>query len=257
MILWKLNEKIKIEENDIIRKLLDGLITYVNVFDKIMFQVFVACFCMNENLLSQWRAYAGKGVGYNIGFKFGTDTKFTHNIDDTSDESYIILRKIIYKTDQQDRIISKTIETIIEEAKRVEKYLSSRGGLPQNWETQAALETVNILFDIIISFKNHVFEEEQEWRLIKVTDRSRPPKQLQFRDINERLTPYLNTIIYEIDGSDYFCPITKLRIGPIIEAENTKENLQLFIKNNSTRSSNIKINPTVISVETAGYVIRS
>ena len=256
LIIDKLNEKMKIEGNETIKDLLNNLIKFVNIFDIYLYRVFVACFCEDDNLLSQWRAYAGKGVGYNIGFNFATETKFSHNPQNLSDKSHLILRKIIYDSDKQDEIISRSIDDIIEEAKRVKEDFSSHSSLPATWPSQAALETVNILFDIIISLKNSVFKEEQEWRLIKIIDPDRLPELIQFRDINGILTPYLSTIIYESNENNYFFPISKIKFGPILDEEITKSNLELFVKNIASSLSNIKINSNNISIESAGYVLR-
>ena len=254
LIIDKLNEEIKSEENNTIKKLLDNLVLYVNIFNKHLYRVFIACFCEDDNLLSQWRAYAGKGVGYNIGFNFETDTKFSHNPENLSDESHIILRKIIYNVNEQSKIINRSIAIIIEEAKRVEEYFSNRGGLPEAWPSQAALETVNTLFDIITSFKNPAFREEQEWRLIKVIDPDQLTELLQFRDLNGRLTPYISTLIYENDEDNYFCPISKIRFGPVLDEKITKSNLELFVKKAASSANNIKIKS--ITISGAGYVLR-
>ncbi len=256
LITDKLNEIIEIEENMLIKDLLSELIGYVNVFDTNLYRVFIACFCEDDNLLSQWRAYAGKGVGYNIGFNFSSDTKFSHHQENISDESHIILRKIIYDPVKQDEVISRSINNIIEEAKRVEESLLGRSGLPDAWSSQAALEAVNILFDVIMSLKNPVFEEEKEWRLIKVIDPNRLLTLLQFRNIDERLALYLSTIIYENNEGNYCCPISKIKFGPILDEKITKSNLELFVNNLASSDSNIKLNPTGISIESSGYVLR-
>lgn len=257
LIINKLNEKIEIEENEAIKKILENLITSLEAFDSFIFRVFIACFCKEDNLLSQWRAYSGKGVGYNIGFRFETDTMFSHTQENPLEKRHAFLRKIIYDSEIQNEIISNSITHIIEEAKRVEEQLLNNGGLPTGWPLQAALEAVNILIDINMSFKNAVFEEEKEWRLIEVIDPNRLSELLQFRDINERLTPYLSTVIYdEIEGNN-FCPISKIRIGPGIDEKRTRENLELFVKNIAAGSKNVKIDAADISFESAGYVLRS
>ena len=232
LVCDKLKEKINANENNNIKKILNDLINHVEGFDTILYRVFIACFCDDDNLLSQWRAYAEKGVGYNIGFNFTTDTKFSHNPEYISEDSYIILRKIIYDTNLQNEIITKSIDKIIEVAEMVEKYWTKQSsGLPVAWSSQAALETVNILFDIVMSFKNPVFEREQEWRLIKVIDPDRLFNLLNFRNIYGRLTPYLKTIIYTNEKDKYFFPVSKIRFGPILDEKITKKNLELYIKN--------------------------
>jgi hypothetical protein len=37
--------------------------------------IFIACFCVNGDLLSQWRAYGGRGGGYAVGLAANPDCK--------------------------------------------------------------------------------------------------------------------------------------------------------------------------------------
>lgn len=256
LVVDALNEKIKIEKNKRIKNLLYGLHKYVNAFETILFRVFIACFCKDGNLLSQWRAYAKKGVGYNIGINFCENTKFSHNSENVSNETHMILRKIIYDLDDQKEIILRSIDTIIKEAKNVEKSLDNKVDSNNMWSTYAALETVNILFDIIMSIKNPAFKEEKEWRLIKVIDPNQLLKLIKFREINEIITPYISTLIYEKKENNYYFPLSSIRFGPILDDKITKINLELFIKNIALNKSDIKIDLNKISIESAGYSLR-
>ena len=256
LVLDKLNEKIIVEKNILTVEILKKLMNYLEFLDPSFYRVFIACFCEDDNLLSQWRAYGRKGVGYNIGFNIKTDTMYSNILENHSDESYLILRKIIYNPEQQDEMISNNISNIIDEAKKVEDVLKSGGEISKQWTTEAALETVNILFDMILSLKSPVFKEEKEWRLIKVLDPDRRPELLKFRNINERLTPYLDTYIYDKVKDNYLCPISNIKIGPTLDGNMTKSNLKIFVKNLATSDTNIKINADDISIETAGYVLR-
>jgi len=257
LILDELKRIERIEENENIKILLTHLITYLNAFDTFIYRVFVACFCEEDNLLSQWRAYSGKGVGYNIGFNFRTDTKYSHTSEKPLEKRHVFLRKIIYDLKVQKDIISRSISTIIEETKRAAKKIFGDEDVSKTWLDEAALETVNILIDIFMSLKNPVFEEEKEWRLIEVIDPNRLPELLQFRDINERLTPYLSTIIYYENEGNIICPISKIKVGPGLDEKMTISNLKLFVKNIEAGAGIIKINTADISIESAGYVLRA
>jgi hypothetical protein len=258
LIIDKLNELIKTEKNDEILKLLNNLVNFITLINADLYHIFIACFCKEDNLLSQWRGYAAKGGGYNLSFRFNSDTKFSHNLEDptSSDESHIILRKIIYDPNEQNKIISKYLSDIISGARKAHEHFLNHGGVPNTWSSQAALEAVNILYDINISLKNPVFAEEQEWRLIKIINPSRRQELLKFRTIEERLIPYLDTAIYESIDKNLIFPICKIRFGPLLDEINTKAVLALFLNNMGTIKCNIKINPTDIKIESAGYVLR-
>ena len=64
-----------------------------------MTDVFVACFCEDGDLLSQWRAYGGSGGGYAIGYQ---DIAIRTGIVGSQYGLY----KVIYKEDQQKEIIN-------------------------------------------------------------------------------------------------------------------------------------------------------
>jgi len=211
---------------------------------------------MEENLLRQWRGYTAKNGGYNIGFNFDSDTKFSHNLENLLDVSHIVLRKVIYNLDKQNEIISKCISEIINGARKAIEYRPNHGGLPEAWEAQAASESANLLFDIIASLKNPAFKEEQEWRLIKIIDPSRIAEIIKFRNIKEKLVPYIITGIYKNVEGNYILPISKIRFGPMLDEINTKENLEIFIKNMVTIDSNIKIKAKDLQIESSGFILR-
>jgi len=245
------------KKNDlIINKILTLLIEEINRFDEIMYETYVACFCESDNLLSQWRGYATKGGGYNIGLVITSDTKFYHTLDESEKESYIILRKIIYNAEIQNKIIKDYISLIIKYLNDAIKYYKSRGGFPAIWENMAAMESVNILFDIMFTLKNSVFSEENEWRLIIVRQTDHKANQLQFRENEKGLIPYINTFIIEKNENDLFFPIRSINIGPMLDVTKTKSALKLFIRKESASESKIKINANGIRILNAGYSLR-
>ena len=105
IILNILHSEIGNRHEEIINKFLNSLIGEVNSFDEIMYEAYVACFCKSDNLLSQWRAYGHRGGGYNLGFTFTSNTKFYQTPDHTEKESHVILRKIIYDYNKQQKIV--------------------------------------------------------------------------------------------------------------------------------------------------------
>ena len=52
----------------------------------------------------------------------------------------------------------------------------------------------------MLSFKNPVFSEENEWRLIKGMQATNKPELLKFREINQNLIPYIETYIHVFRG---------------------------------------------------------
>lgn len=221
-----------------------------------MYEAYVACFCKSDNLLSQWRAYGHRGGGYNLGFTFTSNTKFYHTPDISEKESHVILRKIIYDFNKQKEFVTEYVSSIISYAKDALKYFKNNGGIPQAWESIAALEAANILCDLMLSFKNPVFSEENEWRLILVRQSQHKAEQLQFRENEKGLIPYFETYIIENKEGKPFFPVHSIKFGPMLDVSSTKSALTLFIRKEAALESNIKINANAIRISGAGYSLR-
>ncbi len=256
IILNILNNKIGNRHEGIIERFLHLLIGEVNRFDEIMYEAYVACFCKSDNLLSQWRAYGHRGGGYNLGFTFTSDTKFYHTSDLSEKESHVILRKIIYDNNKQKEVVTKYVSSIISFAKDAIKCFQNNGGIPEIWESMAAMESANILCDLMLSFKNPVFSKENEWRLILVRQSQHKANQLQFKRNEKGFTPYFETYLVEkIDDKSFF-PINSITFGPMLDVSSTKSALTLFVRKEAVSESNIKINTNAVHISGAGYSLR-
>jgi hypothetical protein len=81
------------------------------------FDVYVACFCRKDDLLSQWRGYPPVGGGYAIGFNSASLAR---------DRG--VLRKVIYELDTQRRLIRELVEPVCEGRQRARRGRSVTGG---------------------------------------------------------------------------------------------------------------------------------
>ena len=245
------------ESDKIIKQILEDLINYVNVYDSVLYQTFIACLCEEDNLLSQWRGYASKGGGYSIGFNFNDETKFSHNIEDLNDTSYIILRKVIYSSKTQKEILQRYISGIIESAKKsIENHKENSFDVGL-WATQVSMNASNLLFDVIFTFKNEAFKEEKEWRLIKAMSADHNPDLLKFREIDDSLIPYLETYIYNVSDDRFVFPISSLKFGPMLDPISSRSSLELYLNNQSSYEKEIKLISRNIKIDGAGYALRA
>jgi len=173
--------------------------------------VYICCFCAKDNLLSQWRGYAANGAGVSIElnhreFDFLTGPKRSHGL--------LRLWKVFYKEDQQRNIISKAIEFAwkYQTDLRIEK------------RAQNAADAIQFF---IPTFKNHDFEEENEWRLI-FTPRSNAPQPL-FRTARNMLVTYYS--LQKLGWSPTQpLPITGLCIGPSVHKALNVQSAQMLLK---------------------------
>jgi hypothetical protein len=256
LILDILNKAINKKDDPIINQLLNALVIQINSFDDVIYEAYVACFCESDNLLSQWRGYGHRGGGYNIGFEFTSDTKFYHLSDPSEDESYVILRKIIYDFDKQKELVSKYLSLILINASRAIDHYKNHGGLPEIWGNMAAIESSNILSDLMLSFKSPVFKEENEWRLILVRQPEHKLVQLKFRENSNGLIPYIETYIIEKKENRNLFPIHSIRFGPMLDVSRTKSALNLYLRKEAVSENNIRINGNCIRILDAGYLLR-
>ena len=118
-------------------------------------RLFVTCFCTNDDLLSQWRAYGGRGDagGYAIGFKPPGPLPAWGQ----AAPRYLTVRKVIYDSAEQARMASGLVDPLVE-------FLEHD---PRDGDRVDAvtLELVNGIAELAAWCKHPAFEEEQEWRL--------------------------------------------------------------------------------------------
>ncbi len=256
LILSILNNELSNKHEEIIEKLLFALISQIEIFDEIIYQTYVACFCESSSLLSQWRAYGHRGGGYNLGFEFTSDTKFYHTPGHSEEESFVILRKIIYEPDKQKKLITDYVSLIVSYANDAIKYFKNHDGIPKGWASSAALESASILFDLMLSFKNSVFSEENEWRLILTRTHWYKPDQLQFGENEKGLTPYIETHIIERKEDKTVFPLRTIKFGPMLDISSTKSALKLYVRKEAVSENNIKIDANKIHISDAGFSLR-
>ncbi len=246
-------KKVREQESEkSIIKLLEDIQGAIEGYTKVLFNIFIACFCKEDDLLSQWREYAANGGGYSLGISFDDDTKYSHYINDLSTESHPILRKVIYDPDLQTNFVGRFLKIIINAAKKEceisGKTLSEIGG-------PVTLEATNTLSEIIPCIKHPAFEKEEEWRLIQNLRPDHKVELLEFRERKGELIPYIETYIYRDDTNPVF-PIKSLRYGPSLDDERSKLSLQLLKNSCAKSASPINIIKENVEILGSGYVLR-
>jgi len=150
----------------------------------------VACFCSDGDLLSQWRGYAGGNYGFAIGFK-------TDKLREYGNKAKFSLRRCIYDKDLQENIIREISEHYLRDA--------IINGHPQDSVISGFLHAIITCGAL---FKNSLFSEEKEWRLIS------PPIEtgdLQSRQGRSMIIPYVGISLH---ASSFDTPIDHVVVGP-------------------------------------------
>jgi len=177
--------------------------------------VYICCFCLKDNLLSQWRGYGANGTGVSIQLNSrdfanvaGPDSPFQ------SQGGLMRLWKVNYDPIRQRDIVRKAIDFAFENL----KYLSVQE------RAQRAADAIEFF---VPTFKNGDFAEEEECRLI-FSPPHPCPLPLSFRVARGMLVPYYS--LRELaKNPQWRLPITGLRIGPTAHKGPNKESAELLL----------------------------
>ncbi len=255
LIISILDEYLVDQDNVDILSLIDGLKTGFKAFNVIDYHTYVACFCSIDNLLSQWRNYGGDGGGVNVGIFINDQTKFYHDLDNNISGGHIILRKVIYDPEEQIEYVKSYMDIIISASRDGIKNFEEHGGLPDGWASTTSMDVVNVLFDFMLTFKNPVYKEENEWRLIKSMQTDCRPEFIRFRG-SKNIIPYINTnMSYTKEAIEYF-PIRSIKYGHSRDLENIKSIIKLFLMKEEKSNHKIKLETNSIEITGAGFETR-
>jgi Protein of unknown function (DUF2971) len=157
-------------------------------------------FCVDSDLLSQWRGYAGLGVGYSIGFYGSALLEIVQN-------NACVLTKCIYERELQTQIINELIDGALESAKVRWDNKSSTDDT--HLAVGAAFERAILEYGAF--FKDTSFSEEQEWRII-TSPKHYNDVGFRFREGKSMLTPYFALKIHS--GMSWTNKIASVTVGP-------------------------------------------
>lgn len=174
------------------------------------FNVYVSCFCEEGKLLSQWRNYGIYSIGINPNPKIRAERHPTF----LGGYSEAILRKVIYDKNLQVHIIDEIIDGLFCEFKeQIKEVESNRKYLAQEY----AMFFANVIMEFVLAFKDEIFEEEKEWRLIYLEMKEQEPgrNNVNFKVNGDYLVPYSEMEIITMDENKYQEYVNKkIKDGP-------------------------------------------
>jgi hypothetical protein len=184
--------------------------------------VFVACFCVSDDLLSQWRGYAS-GRGYAIGIDTGKI-----ELPDTI-PAYLELRKVLYKRSDQLDFARSALRPLVERAESIP--IDDVDGVEPDEVVRLNGAMAILLMECAACFKDPTFREEHEWRLISWRPRDtvfdgRPELRLPDEAFEDRheihvrvgangLTPYVKLDALR-DPAPALCEVV---VGPTLDRD--------------------------------------
>lgn len=211
------------DERALIKEVIGNFNT--NPIDK-EYDVYVACFCENGDLLSQWRGYGAFGKGYAIGFD---STKLAPKYRKFPNCN-IMIRSVIYRLEDQKAEVYNLINLAFEQLASVLDKINL------NEKADMINGIAHALFfglrNLTYLFKTPQFQEEREWRAIYLngekTEEKRQP--IKFRTAKDAIIPYMEFDITPSAGViKAHLPIIEIICGPGVEYVTAKKALSMLL----------------------------
>ena len=211
-------------ENDVLSEFLTRTLRTANSFDG-MVDCYIACFCERDDLLNQWRSYAGSGGGYALGLRAKEIGRRWGQLERTQD---FVLRKVIYDVNVQTRLLSEVID----------KTMSA---LATDTDAVSVADANNLIArccqfvraevsDYLVSFKHPAFAVEEEWRICHVIS-SVEEEHVSFRDGQFGLTPYVCLDVSPMAGVHHNkLPLARITHGPVPNPDNVRFALNKLLR---------------------------
>jgi hypothetical protein len=191
------------------------------------------CFCEERDQLSQWRAYSQKGTGYSIGF----DIRELSRIQTMSNQS-IILASVFYDRKTHIQTITPLIESFLKNiSSLIENPTSLDPSQSKTLYRDAFDKFVATAFDYVFFFKNPVFIEEKEQRLVTIIHDATV---LNFRETQGMVVPYIKLVYPSAEpNKNNKLPIVEIIQGPLIDTALGEKALRLLLKKHSYENVNV------------------
>ena len=174
---------------------------------KDVYDVCAFCFCKNDDLLSQWRAYARGGMGYAVGFK----TESIHLTVPVRTGWEIV--EVLYDERKQQSLVEKVFNEVCRLAKDYPSF-----GKTTALQARAVRFLGVELAPCIVRFKSEGFQEEHEWRLVVLDFPGLTPLENHKFRVSPKgaIIPYLDLSIARDTSVTPRLPLQRIVQGPHI-----------------------------------------
>lgn len=210
--------------------------------------IYVVCFCEDDNLLSQWRAY-GEAGGYSIGFAPPAEDLLSNQGFKPEPNIYTSKWvKVEYDRNEQFRKLASLLNPIVaifEDQATAEAIRSVRDSLSFTYQ-QFLSAITDILFEEALAFKNEAFKVEKEWRVVvrqrllirqATDDGGRTGIPTYFRPSKGRIVPYIKLIPVHTDKK---LPIVAIRSGPTLDQATASMAISMMLQTNGFAGVRVK-----------------
>lgn len=185
----------------------------------IIHPIYLACFCEDDNLLSQWRCYGQSG--YSLGFKISSEG-IASGLKPEPCTYTARCMKVEYDRSEQTLRCRTILESILPmfDEPELTSAIRELGPLSPFGYQKISSAVSELLLEESMAFKNKSFEEEKEWRVVVRTreffkqgtdDGGYSAVPLHFRTLRGLLTPYVKLVPTK---DEVGLPIVSVRSGP-------------------------------------------
>jgi hypothetical protein len=201
--------------------------------------IYLACFCEDDNLLSQWRAY-GQSGGYSLGLKVPPGV-FTPKGFEPEPKTYTAeWVRVVYDRSEQAKKCTAILEPLfaILDNPDTERAIAAITDNPLCGYSEFLRVIADILLDEIVSFKNEAFKVEKEWRVVVrerelnkqgTDDGGATPLAIHFHVSRGILVPHVRLI--PLDSAKKL-PIARIRSGPTLDKTTAGMAISLMLDKN-------------------------
>ena len=176
--------------------------------------VFVACFCEDGDLLSQWRGYSGGNHGFSIGLE-------SERLATSAEKESFRFARCIYDEAVQTQIIDQGITA----------YLN--GGFD-------SVDFDSFLEEVGAFFKHPLFQEEKEWRLVSQAT-SILHSNVGFRAGRSMISPYFSIPL----GAGMESAINHVIVGPCPHPEHSQNSIEMLLRKKGIKKKDGQYIPNV------------
>lgn len=184
--------------------------------------LYVACFTVNGNLLSQWRSYCPPAKGVSLGF-------LPDQIISTANRQSFQVGKCVYDPKMQRKVAAAILDAI-------EKLAETRGDSSKRHPSQSfhdVFEEVEAdLLRIAALLKHPSFHEEEEWRVVSSVMTNYVEAPIEYREGPSMLVPFLKFGLPQ--ASDRRLDIEHAFIGPTPSINNSMTSLSRYLSKMSS-----------------------
>lgn len=205
----------KLQSNTKNRALLDQLIRWIEKAEG--GPTYVTSLSSQPDILSQWRAYCRNG-GFSIGFT-------RDGLQEIVKRCGVTLTQCVYDYTQQSEKIASFIDGLAGAISSKGQKVSDRKDAHQFYADYVYKQLILLANEI----KHPAFQEEEEWRLVKLFVPANDPN-LKYRAGNAMLVPYFEIdLLPPCERKESFPPISDIGIGPHRNSKLSETTLRAFL----------------------------